>query len=248
MKVFLAGNGLWQTREIYGSLIEKYHPYRLESFYYANAELERLIPMYADFLLDSGAFTFMSNAHRKCDWDDYIKRYADFIIRNNIRRFFELDIDSVVGYKAVLKYRDKLESMTGRPCIPVWHKSRGYADFIDTCRRYDYVAIGGIVTGEIKRADYPVFSRLISDASKLGCKLHGLGFTKLTLLDKYHFYSVDSSSWQTGNRFGFIYHFDGKTMQKTDAPPGSPDRRPPPRRTAQLRAMVQIRGVRKNTF
>lgn len=61
---------------------------------------------------------------------------------------------------------------------------------------------------------------MIDEAHKRGAKVHGLGFTALDWLPKCHFDSVDSTSWTTGNRFGFIYKFDGKTMKKIDAPNG----------------------------
>ena len=220
MKLFLAGNGLWQKPEIYGDLIAKYKPCRLESFYYATPDLERMIPLYDSFLLDSGAYTFLSNRSSHCDWDDYLRRYADFINRNNINNFFELDIDSVVGYKEVLRLRDKLEALTSKKCIPVWHKSRGYKDFLETCERYNYVAIGGVVIKEIKPDQYIAFKRMIADAASRDCKLHGLGFTRLSILHEYPFYSVDSSAWTTGNRFGSAYHFNGITLEKYDMPPG----------------------------
>lgn len=205
---------------LYDDAIIKHRPYILESFYYADEDTERLLPYFGDFLLDSGAFTFMQNTKTHVNWDDYIKKYADFIVRNNIKKYFELDIDSVVGYKQVLKYRSRLEELTGRSCIPVWHKSRGIKEFQNMCREYDYAAIGGIVSGEIKSNQYKVFPMMINEAHKNGCKLHGLGFTTLSWLPKCHFDSVDSTAWTTGNRFGFVYRFDGKTMKKHDCPKG----------------------------
>lgn len=62
--------------------------------------------------------------------------------------------------------------------------------------------------------------KLISEAHKRKAKIHGLGFTNLAWLPKCHFDSVDSTAWTNGNRFGFLYHFDGKTMQKTPVPKG----------------------------
>lgn len=211
---------MWQTPENYGDLISKYKPCRLESFYYADRHLEKMIPLYSDFLLDSGAFTFLSNRSNHCDWNDYLQRYADFINRNKIDKYFELDIDSVVGYPEVLRLRDKLESLTNRKCIPVWHKGRGYKDFLDTCEKYNYVAIGGVVIKEIKPPQYVAFKRMLADAAARKCKVHGLGFTRLTLLHEYPFHSVDSSAWTTGNRFGHAYWFDGMTLRKVNAPPG----------------------------
>lgn len=198
----------------------RYRPYILESFYYTDADTERLLPYFGDFLLDSGAFTFMQNSRIKADWNEYVERYADFINRNNVSKFFELDIDSVVGYDNVLKLREKLERLTGKKCIPVWHKSRGVEEFKKMCGDYGYAAIGGIVSGEITTEQYSAFPAMVEEARRRGCKLHGLGFTNLSLLGKCKFHSVDSTSWTTGNRFGFIYKFNGTTMVKVSCPKG----------------------------
>lgn len=188
----------------------------LQSFFYCNDFTQKVIlPSCKDFLLDSGAFTFMQCHKSTVDWDEYIRKYAKFIKANEkIDKFFELDIDSVVGYERVKEYRKKLEYLTGKKCIPVWHKSRGKDEFLKMCEEYPYVAIGGIVTKEITRGQYPFFDWFINEAHKRNAKIHGLGFTNLEGLKKYHFDSVDSTSWTTGNRFGAIYQFNGETMIK----------------------------------
>lgn len=204
----------------------QWKPYILESFYYADSDTERLLPYFGDFLLDSGAFTFCAgkqfNDH---DFDGYIERFIDFINRNKVEKFFELDIDSIVGYEKVKEYRRLLERKTGKQTIPVWHISRGKEEFIRHCQEYPYVALGGYVAG-IKSSDprqkayvksYPWF---IETAHRYGAKIHGLGFTSLEGLKKYHFDSVDSTAWTTGNRFGYIYQFDGKTIRKIETPKG----------------------------
>ena len=220
MKIYLAGVAPWRDKGGYDPIIREHHPYILESFYYADDDTERLLPLFGDFLLDSGAFTFMMNTTKKIEWEEYIERYADFINRNNVDKFFELDIDSVVGYKKVKEYRNRLEQLTQKQCIPVWHKSRGIKEFIAMCDEYSYAAIGGIVAKEIKPDQYSAFPSMIAEAHRRKCKLHGLGFTALNWLEKCHFDSVDSTAWTTGNRFGFIYKFDGKTMKKIDVPKG----------------------------
>ena len=120
----------------------------------------------------------------------------------------------------MLYYRAMLEDLTAKKCIPVWHKSRGKDEYLKMCEEYDYIALGGIVTKEIKQTDYKAFPYLISEAHKRNTKIHGLGFTNLQGLTKYKFDSVDSTSWLSGNRFGSIYIFDGKTMVKHDKKPG----------------------------
>ena len=42
-------------------------------------------------ILDSGAFSAFSGKNNNFDWDGYVRKYADFVYKNNIRLFFELD-------------------------------------------------------------------------------------------------------------------------------------------------------------
>jgi hypothetical protein len=221
MKIYLAGQYPWKKDGIYDNTIKKCNVAILESFYYADEWTEKTIPFLENFLLDSGAFTFMSNSKKgKINWKDYIDRYIAFINRNNVKHFFELDIDCIVGYENVLRIRKYIEEKTGKKCIPVWHKSRGKDEFLKMCDEYDYVSIGGIVSKEIKQNEYPFFTWFINEAHKRGCKIHGLGFTNLKGLEKYKFDSVDSTSWITGNRFGCVYMFNGKSIVKHDKKQG----------------------------
>lgn len=220
MKIFLADSKLWESYlppEMINGV------YILQSFFYSSKFTEEvLIPKSKDFLLDSGAFTFMQNNKQHCDWDEYVRRYADFINRNKIKKYFELDIDSVVGYEKVKEYRKRLEDLTGVPSIPVWHNNRGKEEFVKMCEEYPYVAVGGLVGGnsEYSKKYWKFFPWFINTAHEHGAKIHALGFTSLEGITKYHFDSVDSTAWTGGNRFGFVYHFDGKTMKKYDVPKG----------------------------
>lgn len=89
----------------------------LESYYYLrkNEEFMALVHHFGSFLLDSGAFTFMSGSHKgEIDWDKYVEDYAAFINRHDVKLFFELDIDSVVGLAEVERLRAKLEMLTAK--------------------------------------------------------------------------------------------------------------------------------------
>lgn len=180
-------------------------PFVLESYYYFQDWEKRLIN--DDFLLDSGAFTFLNSSKNNINWNEYVKKYAEFINTNDIKLFFELDIDSIVGIKEVERLRYKLEELTNKRCIPVWHKSRGKEYYLQMVKEYNYVSIGGIVNKEIKPKEYKYLPWFIRKAHEQGCKVHGLGFTNLRTLSKYSFDSVDSSSWTSGRRFGSIYEF-----------------------------------------
>lgn len=185
----------------------------LESFYYIKDWEIPLIHKWNDFLLDSGAFTFMSKVNRNVNWDKYVEDYASFINKYDIKKFFELDIDCIVGIKEVERLRNKLECLTKKKCIPVWHKSRGKKYWFEMCNKYPYVAIGGIVTKEIKPNEYCYLNWFINEAHKRGAKVHGLGFTSMRYLNKIKFDSVDSTNWKSGGLFGQLHIYKNKIIK-----------------------------------
>ena len=184
-------------------------PFVLESFFYIKDFQIPLIKSAELFLLDSGAFTFMSSRKGSVNWNEYIEKYIQFINENDVKHYFELDIDCIVGYENVLKIRKYIEEKTDRKCIPVWHKSRGVEEFKKLCDEYDYISIGGLVTKEISSNEYYKMKQLVQYANSKGVKVHGLGYSKSDVFE-YGFYSADSTTWNR-SRFGDCCIFrDGK--------------------------------------
>lgn len=212
MNVYLAGN-------IGDEKWRNYNVSVLESAYYVTPKIEKLIPHFPNFLLDSGAFTFFSSG-KKVDWLEYVDYYCDLINRTDVKLFFELDIDSLVGLPNVIKLRKEIEKQTNKQPIPVFHLSRGISQFKRDCDEYPYVALGGIVSGEWSKTQQSKFPWFINEAHARGAKIHGLGYTSLEGLKKYHFDSVDSTAWTTGNRFGYVYKFENGTMKQIPIPKG----------------------------
>ena len=214
MKIYLAGNN---GRKHLIKENKLFHIYMLESFFYIKDWQIDLIKrkVLKGFMLDSGAFTFMQNKDKVVDWDKYTEEYANFIKKYNIELFIEMDIDSIIGLKEVERLRTKLENITNKKCIPVWHKSRGKEYFLQMVKDYDYVAIGGLAINIIKRKEFKYLHWFIKEAHKNNCKIHGLGFTP-SHLKEYRFDSVDSKSWINGNLGKFIYKFNNGNMRKID--------------------------------
>ena len=212
MRIFLAATS---TRESMGEKLLSI-PYILESFYSINNKdtIDRIRNHNKEnFLLDSGAFTFMNNLKGKIDFDKYLTDYIDFINKNDIKYFFELDVDVIVGYEKVKEMRRRLENETNKKCIPVWHRSRGLEEWNKLTKEYNYIAIGGFAIKSIKKTEYKYIPKLLEIAKKNNCKVHGLGFTCTKELKKYHFYSVDSTNWLSGGRFGQIHTFNGEFIE-----------------------------------
>lgn len=194
----------------------------LQSFYYCDKFTEEaILPNCKNFLLDSGAFSFKQRPDMKLDWDGYVDRYTEYINRNKIDLFFEMDIDKLVGLKEVERLRRKIERQTGKQPIPVFHKARGKEYFISMCKEYPYVALGGIAKEQRLVGDrLKSVKWFIDTAHEYGAKIHALGFTYINSLPIYHFDSVDSTAWTSGNRFGTIYKFNGKTLEVIKKPEG----------------------------
>lgn len=190
----------------------------LASFYGISDFEKEYAKKFKSIIIDSGAFTFMRGTAR-ANWDKYVEEYASFINKYDIELFFELDIDSIVGLKEVERLRKKLETLTKKKPIPVWHVSRGKEYFIKMCKEYPYVALGGIVTQEVPRATYEkAFPWFIKTAHDHGTKIHGLGYTSVEGLNKYHFDSCDSTTWLVGAKYGNVCYITHETSKQVHRP------------------------------
>ena len=190
--------------------------YLLNTFFEGENPCKRALSIVGadNFLLDSGAFSFMSGA--QCSEkivEEYAERYIDFIKRNHVKLYFEMDVETVLSLPFVEKMRSKMERETGVPCIPVWHKNRGIEYYKRMCSDYRYIAIGGLVF-HVKQSEWPLIHKMVNYAANKGVRVHGLGFTKTRELEKWRFYSVDSSSWKTAAIRGSNRHiFNGRYIE-----------------------------------
>lgn len=218
MRVYLATILAGMRPENVQTLVSNGKPkYLLNTFYEGEKACKKVLEIAGNpnnFLLDSGAFSFMSGAEcSETIIEEYAERYADFIIKNGVTQYFEIDVDTIFGLPFAEKIRCKLETKTGVQSIPVWHKNRGVDYWKRMCEEYKYIAIGGLVF-HVKQQEWPLIHKMVDYAAYKGVKVHGLGFTKTKLLDKWNWYSVDSSSWKTSAIRGSIKHkFNGKYIE-----------------------------------
>lgn len=178
--------------------------YNLMSFYYIKGKrklAEEIRDKSELIMIDSGAHSFQKGT--KVNWVEYTYQYAQFIKefdRPNVVGYFEMDVDNIIGYDKVLELRKILESVSDK-IIPVWHKNRGLDDFKNMCKQYSgkVIAITGFKNEDIKDDQYLMFLKY---AKKHNCKVHCLGMTRKSILDKVPFDYVDSSSWRQSGIFG----------------------------------------------
>ena len=144
--------------------------------------------------------------------------YANFVKSNNIKNYVEIDIDQKIGLDGVKKLRHSIEKIVGYKCMPVWHMNRGYDNWLSVCNDYDYVCFGAFITDGLSEDKYRYIPKFINDARKNNCKVHGLGMTSMKWLPKLNFYSVDSSTWTSGCRYGSLHLFDGVKIRAVKKP------------------------------
>ena len=86
MRIYLAGtNGMkqaFQEEKIIPTSVNV-----LESFYSIQEWQINFIHKFNDFVLDSGAFTFLNSKKKKIDFVKYAEEYANFICENKIEKF-----------------------------------------------------------------------------------------------------------------------------------------------------------------
>ncbi|CAB4135793.1 hypothetical protein UFOVP286_59 [uncultured Caudovirales phage] len=219
MRIFLAGNGGYH----YDKKDNFYDFYRLLSYHSFPKMLLPVIHKYKDFILDSGIFTYLNlDKYKKqassIDWQKYLVDYSNFVRENRIKNYVELDLDNVIGLQEVERLRQELEKRVGWKTMPVWHINRGYDKWLEICRNYDYICFGSFLTDNLSQNKYRTINKFISDASKCNYKVHGLGMTSMKWLQILKFYSVDSSSWLAGVRYGTVPYFDGKIIKTIKKP------------------------------
>ena len=154
-----------------------------------------------DIFADSGAFSAWTQG-AVISVDDY----AEWLHRwkSVLSVFCNLDvIDDPVATEVNQR---ALESL-GLDPLPVWHIRSDRSHFYDLCDEYRYVAVGGMVGTPWKRL-MPKLAWAVREARTRGTVLHALGLTSHTPLSKLPFFSVDSSSWNAGFKYGTVTLWD----------------------------------------
>lgn len=186
------------------------YPYHLESYHYVgNGSKDDAIRYTGHKLfMDSGAFS-MFTLGVEVDLDkygDYLHRSADYIeVASNV--------DAIGAGREADSYANQkyLESLKcPMPVCPVHHArddDKWLVKYLD--EGYDYIFLGGMVpesTPYLKDwLDHIWDKYLALPDGTARVKIHGFGLTTLELMERYPWYSVDSTSWVQIGMFGGLY-------------------------------------------
>lgn len=185
------------------------YPYYLESYHYAqNGRLDDDIRRVGQkVFLDSGAFSMFTQG-AKVD----LKKYGQFIRERVDWVDFASNVDAIGAGKEQESYDNQkaLEAM-GLPVkvYPVHHArddDRWLVKYLD--EGYDYIFLGGMVPETTKYLyewlDHIWDKYLALPDGSARVRIHGFGLTTFELMERYPWYSVDSTSWVMIGNFGNI--------------------------------------------
>lgn len=183
----------------------------LESYHYVNKQriVDNMRENNAKIFLDSGAFSAWTtgveiNIEEYCN---YIKRNSD-IIRVEDGAVMASVLDAIGSDQGTFENQMAMERLGVRP-LPCFHKYEDTRYLEWYVKNYDYITIGGMVGSTpaelIKWLDVIWEDFLLDSAGNPRIKVHAFGVTSVQLMERYPWYSCDSSSWIQIARFGNIY-------------------------------------------
>lgn len=209
--------GLFERADVHNILIS-YH-YIRKNKSYTDEILDMIVDRGGLFMTDSGIFSFLNDPefdHKTFNWHAYVEEYAEWLDQNKKRIFsaLNMDADSFVVFDTIEKWNETYFEPLGKEINMVYgcHQNslgKGVLDEVEYySKKYDYIGVG---------EKFAKYAGEIYQKSKVNkCKVHGLAWTKPSILSDYPFFSVDSSSWVNYQKFGATIYFDGTNFEQYD--------------------------------
>lgn len=189
-----------RQRESATNLLESYHYIHRQTFVDSIRADGRKV------FLDSGAFSAFTKGvevdlPKYCD---YIKRNKD-IIEHVDGTLLASVLDGIGDPLKTWQNQLAMEQLGVRP-LPCFHYGEDERYLEWYIANYDYITLGGMVpisTPQLKLWLDRIWEKYLTDGSgRPRIKVHGFGLTTVSLMERYPWYSVDSSSWVQMARVG----------------------------------------------
>lgn len=192
------------------SILESYHYVHRQTF------VDYMRAHGAQIFLDSGAFS----AHT-LGVNINIEDYANYIIRNEdiLRKedgvVMASVLDGIGSDKVTYENQKQLEKL-GATCLPCFHFGEDPEYLKYYVKNYPYITLGGLVPVSTKAAQIwldEIWDKYLTDgAGNPLLKVHGFGVTTISLMERYPWYSCDSSSWIQAAAFGSVVNYSRGAM------------------------------------
>ncbi len=185
-------------------------PHILESYHYVGKQkaVDAMRDNAAQVFIDSGAFSAytLGATIDIVEYSEYIKRNMD-IIRKEDGVVMASVLDGIGD--PLLTYRNQLtmEALGAKP-LPCFHAGEDERYLEWYVQNYEYITLGGMVGSSTKALCVwldRMWERYLTDGSgRPRLKVHGFGITAIPIMERYPWWSVDSSSWIQSAAFGSI--------------------------------------------
>lgn len=185
-------------------------PHILESYHYVGKQVfvDHMRSNNAKVFIDSGAFSAYTlgveiDLPTYCD---YIKRNRD-IIRCEDGVYMASVLDGIGDPLKTWRNQLQMEELGATP-LPCFHANEDERYLEWYVEKYEYITLGGMVGASTKQLTNwldRIWDRYLVDGSgRPRLKVHGFGITAIPLMERYPWYSCDSSSWIQSAAFGSI--------------------------------------------
>jgi hypothetical protein len=182
----------------------------LESYHYVEGQryIDAMRLDKVQVFLDSGAFSAFTlgveiDINKYCDYiktNDDILRKEDGVVMASV-------LDGIGDPLKTYQNQLQMEELGAKP-LPCFHygEDERYLEFY--VKNYSYITLGGMVgKSSVQLVQWldRIWDKYLTDgAGNPLLKVHAFGITAIKIMERYPWYSVDSSSWIQSAAFGSI--------------------------------------------
>ena len=191
----------------------------LISYHYVQHKRISLSSRFADqhisLFVDSGAHTYQNDPkyfeYTADYWEEHIQKYLKWAEKNKQYIFaianadFELLLGSDVVDRWNREYFEPFMIKTGVPVCFVWHENSKMT-WEQYCQRYPYVGFSSNAEGA--DMEFSEYVNMLKTAEKYDSLVHGFGMTRTSILPYLPYYTVDSTTWLSGLKYGELNFWD----------------------------------------
>lgn len=204
-------------------------PHILESWHYVGKQkfVDEMRADKAQIFLDSGAFSAytLGVSLKVSDYCEYIERNRD-IIRNEDGVVMASVLDGIGDPLQTWRNQYEMELRGVRP-LPCFHAGEDERYLEHYVANYPYITLGGMVGSSTKQLCIwldRIWDRyLVDGAGHAKIRVHGFGITAVPIMERYPWYSCDSSSWIQSAAFGSIVTAEHGPLNVSEKSPSRHD-------------------------
>lgn len=182
--------------------------------YHRNTDLAGLVAELGgdvDLFADSGAYSAATTG-ATINLTDYAAWLRDWEPLWTVRA----GLDVIGDHEATAANTTALQD-AGLPVLPTFHLGSPWPVLEQLCASHEYVALGGMALHAVGAAKQrPLMAWLVrcfTIARDHGTRFHGFGLTSAQIVKHLPFYSIDSSSYVFGERWGLSYLWNARAWR-----------------------------------